>query len=102
MIDRAQVNSVLAHLVKIESINPELVVGGGGEAKNALYVAEFLRSAGLKTRTQKYGKQRANVIGILRGKGGGKSLMLNGHLDTVGVAGMKSPFSARVEKGKLY
>jgi acetylornithine deacetylase len=102
MIDRAQVNSVLTHLVKIESINPELVVGGGGEAKIALYVAEFFRSAGLKTRTQKYGKQRANVIGILRGKGGGKSLMLNGHLDTVGVAGMKAPFSARVEKGRLY
>jgi len=28
--------------------------------------------------------------------------MLNGHLDTVGVAGMESPFSARIEDGRLY
>jgi len=102
MIDRAQVASIVAHLVKIESINPGLVAGGSGEAKIALYVADFLRSAGLKTRIQKLGNHRANVIGILRGRGGGKSLMFNGHLDTVGVAGMKAPFSARVEKGRLY
>jgi acetylornithine deacetylase len=102
MIDRAQVASILAHLVKIESINPGLVAGGSGEAKIARYVAGFLRSAGLKTRIQKLGNHRANVIGILRGRGGGKSLMFNGHLDTVGVAGMKAPFSARVEKDRLY
>lgn len=102
MIDRAQVASILAHLVKIESINPGLVAGGSGEAEIAPYVADFLRSAGLKTRIHKLGNHRANVIGILRGRGGGKSLMFNGHLDTVGVAGMKAPFSARVEKGRLY
>ena len=28
--------------------------------------------------------------------------MLTGHLDTVGVAGMEDPFSARVEEGRLY
>lgn len=102
MIDRAQVAAVLADLVKIESINPELVAGGSGEAGIARYVADFLRSAGLKTRVQKLGRNRANVLGVLRGRGGGRSLMLNGHLDTVGVAGMQNPFSARVEAGKLY
>ena len=102
MIDRAQVAAVLTDLVKIESINPELVAGGSGEAGIARYVADFLRSAGLKTRVQKLGPHRANAVGILRGRGGGKSLMFNGHLDTVGVAGMEAPFSARVEKGRLY
>ena len=102
MIDRAQIASILADLVKIESINPELVAGGSGEAKIALYVADFLRAAGLKTRVQKLGRNRANAVGVLRGRGGGQSLMLNGHLDTVGVAGMEAPFSARIEKGKMY
>jgi acetylornithine deacetylase len=102
MIDRAQVAAVLADLVKIESINPELVAGGSGEARIARYVADFLRSAGLKTRVQKLGRNRANAVGVLRGRGEARSLMLNGHLDTVGVAGMEAPFSARVENGRLY
>src|SRR5579863_7399540 len=102
MIDRAQVATVLADLVKIESINPELMAGGSGEAGIARYVADFLRRAGLKTRVQKLGRNRANAVGVLRGRGGGRSLMLNGHLDTVGVAGMENPFSARVEAGRLY
>ena len=102
MIDRAQIASVLSDLVKIESINPELVARGSGEAAIARYVADFLRRAGLKARVQKLGRYRANVVGVLRGRGGGQTLMLNGHLDTVGVAGMENPFSARVEAGRLY
>src|SRR5258708_1152229 len=101
MIDHARAASVLADLVKIESINPELAPGGSGEAKIAAYVADFLRSAGLKTRIQKLGRGRANAVGVLRGRGGGRSLMLNGHLDTVGVAGMEAPFSAEIKNTRL-
>jgi acetylornithine deacetylase len=42
------------------------------------------------------------VVAVLRGQGGGRSLMFNGHLDTVGVQGMTDPFSPRVEAGRLY
>ena len=46
---------------------------------------------------------RPNVIVILRGSGGGRSLMLNAHTDTVGVAGMQhNPFTARIENSRLY
>jgi acetylornithine deacetylase len=102
MIDRKRVATLLADLVKIESINPELVPGGSGEAKIAAYVADFLRAAGLKTRLRKLGHGRANVVGVLRGRGGGRSLMLNGHLDTVGVEGMEAPFSAKIKNNRLY
>lgn len=101
-ISRKRVAAILADLVKIESINPELVAGGSGEAKIAEYVADFLKSAGLKTRIRKLGRGRANVVGVLCGRGGGKSLMLNGHLDTVGVAGMEAPFSAKIRNNRLY
>ena len=102
MIDRSQVAAVLADLVKIESINPELAASGSGEDKIANYVADFLQSVGLKTRVQTVASGRSNALGFLHGSGGGKSLMLNGHLDTVGVAGMDAPFSARIEGGRLY
>src|SRR5207237_3809647 len=45
---------------------------------------------------------RPSVVGVLRGSGGGRSLMLNAHLDTVGVAGMADPFTARVDGRRLY
>lgn len=102
MIDGTEVVRILGDLVRIESVNPELVPGGSGEAAIARYVANFLRAAGLNVRLQELRAGRLNVVGVLRGRGGGRSLMLNGHLDTVGVAGMEGPFSARIEDGCLY
>ena len=40
---------------------------------------------------------RPSVVGVVQGTGGGRSLMLNAHMDTVGVAGVERPFEARVE-----
>ena len=102
MIDGAEVVRLLADLVRIESINPELVPGGSGEAAIARYVADHLRAVGVEVQLQEVRPGRFNVVGILRGRGRGKSLMLNGHLDTVGVAGMEDPFVARIEDGRLY
>src|SRR4029453_13471038 len=45
---------------------------------------------------------RPSVVAIARGSGGGRSLMLNAHLDTVGVAGMTDPFVPRLEGARLY
>jgi len=42
------------------------------------------------------------VIGRLVGSGGGRSLMLNAHSDTVDAAGMAEPFSGAIRDGKLY
>jgi len=51
-------------------------------------------------------RDRPNVIGILRGSGGGRSLILNGHIDTVTIepAGewTRDPFGAAVEDGRMY
>ncbi|MGE5327351.1 MAG: ArgE/DapE family deacylase [Deltaproteobacteria bacterium] len=102
MIEPSRIAEVVANLVKIESVNPDLVAGGSGEEEIASYVADFLRTAGLEVRLEEFQRGRWNVVGILRGRGRGKSLMLNGHLDTVGVEGMTEPFSARVESGRLY
>jgi acetylornithine deacetylase len=45
---------------------------------------------------------RPSVIGRRSSSRGGRSLMLNGHLDTVGVEGMEAPFEPRVQDGRLH
>jgi len=92
---------LVAQLVAIDSVNPELIAGARGEAELASFVAEWCRNAGLET--EFVGPiDRPSVIAIARGWGGGRSLLLNAHLDTVGVAGMDSPLEPRVENGRLY
>lgn len=47
-----------------------------------------------------------NVVGIWKGEGGGKSLILNGHIDVVPAGDLEQwdddPFSGKVENGKMY
>src|SRR5829696_7437560 len=88
-------------LVRMDSINPELIAGGRGEREIADFVAGWARDRGLDVELVGPG-DRPSVIAIARGTGGGRSLLLNGHLDTVGVAGMEAPFEPRVENGRLY
>jgi len=54
----------------------------GYEGDMARAVNELLRGAGFDSVLQPIGDERYNAVGRLQGKGGGKSLMFNGHLDT--------------------
>jgi acetylornithine deacetylase len=89
-------------LVAIDSVNPDLVPGGAGEAEIADFVAGWLREAGLEVELVEAAPGRPSVIGVAPGTGGGRSLMLNAHMDTVGVEGMERPFEPRIEGGRLY
>lgn len=93
---------LLTELVGIDSVNPDLVPGGAGERQIADLVAAWLSAAGLETTLQESGGGRPNVIGRVRGRNGGRSLMLNAHMDTVGYAGMTDALSARIEGNRLY
>ncbi len=98
----SDVTELAAQLVSIESINPDIVAGGSGELAIARFVAEWCERAGLETTLSELAPGRANVVAVARGQGGGGSLMLNAHLDTVGVAGMTEPLAPRLEGGRLY
>src|SRR5690606_21128336 len=54
-----------------------------------------------ETEVQEATPGRENVIGIVRGTGGGRSLMLNAHMDTVGHGGMSDPLSGAIEENKV-
>ncbi len=101
-IDRSYLTRMLSELIRINSINPDLVPGGPGEAEIATYIAGALRDLGLEAATHEAAPGRVSVVGRLRGTGGGRSMMLNGHIDTVGVAGMDAPFSADLRNGNMY
>ncbi len=93
---------LIADLVAIDSVNPDLVQGGAGEGDVARFIAGWLERAGLEVQLDEARPGRPNVIARARGTGGGPTLMLNGHIDTVGVAGMDAPHQPRVEAGRLY
>jgi acetylornithine deacetylase len=101
-IDETYLTQVLVEMVQINSSNPMLTPGAPGEAALGEHIAEQMSALGLEVTTHELGPNRVNVVGILEGKGGGRSLMLNGHLDTVGVQGMAAPFAATIRDGKLY
>jgi acetylornithine deacetylase len=93
---------LLAQLVAIDSVNPTLVPGGAGEAQIAAFVADWLREHGLEVTVDEPLPGRPSVVGVARGTGGGASLMLNAHLDTVNVDGMDRPHEPVVRDGRLY
>lgn len=93
---------LVCELVAIESVNPDLVAAGSGESKIAAFVAEWLGAEGLAVQVAEPVPGRTSVIGVLAGSGGGASLMLNAHMDTVGAGGMKDPFIPVVRNGRVY
>ena len=93
---------LLAALVAIDSVNPALVPGGAGEAEIAAFVAAWLTEQGLEVTVDEPLAGRPSVVGVARGTGGGASLMLNAHLDTVNVDGMERPHDPVVRDGRLY
>src|SRR5579864_9641515 len=93
---------LLRQLVALDSINPDLVPGGAGEENIARFVAEWLERAGLEVVVDEVAPGRPNVIGIARGSGGGRSLLLNAHMDTVGVTGMERPHDPFIMDNRLY
>ena len=101
-IDRDYTISTLARLVQINSINPTLAPGAPGEQEIAGFIADSLRACGLTAEIFEPEPGRTSVLGRLRGAGGGRSLMLNAHCDTVDIPGMTEPFSGAIRDGKLY
>lgn len=92
--------SIAQALVAVPSVNPTLAPGGAGEADIAQTAADLLRHWGLNPDLTEVEPGRWNVVARLEGEG--PTLLLNGHLDTVGVGGMTvEPFGAVIENGRL-
>jgi acetylornithine deacetylase len=93
---------LVSRLVAIESVNPTLVPGGSGEAEIGRFVAEWLEGRGIEVELEELAPSRVNVIGRVRGSGGGRTLLLNAHLDTVALGGPDSGTTPRIDGHRLY
>ena len=88
-------------MVSIPSVNPGLERAGAGEEGMARQAGAWLRGWGFETDLIEVAPGRWNVVG--RWGEGGKCLILNGHLDTVGVTDMEiPPYSGDLRDGKVW
>ena len=91
---------LLERLVSIDSVNPGF--GGPGEGEISTFVAEWAGAAGLEVELDEAAPGRQSVIARARGTGGGRSLLLNAHVDTVSLGDMADPLTPHVREGRLY
>ena len=91
----SKLESALAEMVRIDSTNPGLA-GGPGEGAFAADLAARMERLGMEVDLWDVLPGRPNVVGRLRGRGGGRSLMLLGHLDVVGPWGPERLRAARL------
>ncbi|KAE8367121.1 hypothetical protein BDV27DRAFT_143009 [Aspergillus caelatus] len=82
-------------LTTINSSNPSLsLADGAGENQIANYLTAWFAHRGIEHHWIETVPGRPSIVGVLRGSGGGKSLMFNGHIDTVSLSSYeKDPLS---------
>lgn len=103
---------LLKQLVAIPSPTPTLPglepgLGAGGESRVNDVLAERYALAGLETHRVAPDPGRSNLVGVLAGSGGGRSLALNAHVDTVAPVDPEGwlcggPWKPEIRDGRLY
>jgi acetylornithine deacetylase/succinyl-diaminopimelate desuccinylase family protein len=98
-VKKPEIEGLVKNLVRIPSHRD----APGREKEVALFLRDFLADEGIDAKLRMVEKDRPNVIAILKGSGNGKSLMLNGHTDTVPAYDMDiEPFTPKVANGRLF
>ena len=87
--------ALTAELVAIDSVNPGLVPGAAGEDEIVEYLRARLDAAGFATQVVEAEETggRPSLLAVGPGSPADPTVVLNGHLDTVGVAGMTAPLT---------
>src|SRR3954447_16432505 len=98
----AELTALLSDLVAIDSVNPSLVAGGAGEGRIARFVADWANGQGLEAELVEGTPARPTTLVRTRCRGGGPTVLLCGHLDTVNVEGMADPHRPRIDADRLY
>ncbi|GAF47179.1 ArgE/DapE family deacylase [Rhodococcus wratislaviensis] len=94
---------LLRELISIDSVNPDLVPGAAGEPAIADFVSNWFTHHGFTVDRLESTPGRPSIVAIAAGSGGGRSLMFNGHLDTVTLAGYDGdPLAPVLEDGKMF
>jgi acetylornithine deacetylase len=97
-----ELTALIRDLVRIDSVNPALDPAHPGEAEIARFVATWAEARALDVQWLEPIAGRPSVIVTAKGSGGGPTLTLNAHLDTVGVTGMAAPFEPTTRGDRMY
>jgi acetylornithine deacetylase len=101
-IPRGDAVALARTLIQIDSRNPTLAPDSPGEGACARALAAVLEDWGFSVELPEITPNRSNVVARL-GPSDAPALMLNGHLDVVGVEGMvHAPFAAEVRDNRIY
>lgn len=102
-IDRDRLIEDLSAMIRCASVNTFGIPSDlGAEAAMADLFEAKLRELGLEIGTHEVIAGRRNIWGTLKGIGTGPTILMAGHLDTVGVDGYDNPFEPVVKDGKIY
>jgi acetylornithine deacetylase len=101
--DPCGVVGLAASLVAVDSVNPGLVPGAAGETRAVELLRARLDGAGFVTRVLPAdGRPDRPSLLAWTADEHPRTVLLNGHLDTVGTQGMTAPFTPRVQGDRLY
>lgn len=98
-IDEAKIIDLLRSILRINTENPP-----GNEAPVARILADYLQPLGFETEFYEPESGRTSVLAVLRGEGGGRSLLMNGHTDIgpIGEGWTVDPLGGEIIDGKIY
>lgn len=96
--------ALASELVGIDSVNPSLAAGGAGELLIVEHLSARLRRSGFEVTVVPAVERtdRPSLVAVPSSGTGETVVLLNGHLDTVGVAGMPEPFAGRIDGDRLH
>jgi len=98
LIDEEELVEILKSLIRV----PGHVNCISQEKEISNLTAEILKRENIDTELQEVEPGRLNVIGKINGKNKGKSLVLNGHLDTVPPNDSMKSYEPKINGGKVY
>jgi acetylornithine deacetylase len=103
-IDQQRMVDDLVSMIAIPSMNPfqHEARKGYREQEMAEFYRDRMSDLGLDVGSRDVVPGRPNVWGVLKGNGTGPSLMLSGHLDTVGSENYPDALQPRVENNRVY
>ena len=96
-VDEKEVVALASDLIRIPSFKPD-------ETPVAMFLNDYFKERGYEVELQEVETGRFQTIATLRGTGGGKSLMLNGHTDinALTLRWKRDPWTPSVEGDYLY
>ena len=96
-VDREEMLRLAEDLVRIPSFKTE-------ETDAARFLAGFLAQRGYEVELQEVEPERFQTIATLKGSGGGKSLMLNGHIDIdpLAMGWKRDPWTPSIEGDLIF